>query len=82
MARFVRSARVVEEFRGEPVWSGSVYVFELAGHPSAKLCYAWSTDGKVTSVLGEPPIRSARDAVRAAIAAEYRARRESSEPNS
>ncbi len=68
-ARLARRERVVERFEGEVVWQGEVLVFELLGHPSAAWCYAWEVDGEVTAVLGEPPIKSAQDAVRAAIAA-------------
>jgi hypothetical protein len=68
-ARLARRERVVERFWGETVWEGEVLVFELLDHPSAAWCYAWEVDGEVTAVLGEPPIKSAQDAVRAAIAA-------------
>jgi hypothetical protein len=39
-------------------------------YPSATKCSAWEVDGEVTAVLGEGPVKSARLAVRAAIAAE------------
>jgi len=58
---------VEESFRGWPVWSGGVLVFDLLDHPSASVCYAWEVEGRVTAVLGEGRIRSAADAVRAAI---------------
>ena len=61
---------VVETFEGETVWEGEVLVFNLQGHPSASRCYAWEVDGQVTAVLEVPPVRSARDAVRAAIVAD------------
>ncbi len=63
---------VVEEFEGETVWAGEVLVFALKGHPTAHLCYAWEVDGKVTAVLGEPPIDSPQAAVRAAIVSDAR----------
>jgi hypothetical protein len=69
-ARLLARERVVERFQGETVWEGEVLVFELEGHPSATLCYAWEVDGEVTAVLGEPPVDSALAAVRAAIVAE------------
>ena len=47
-------------------------VFELEGHQTATLCYAWEVDGKVTAVLHEPPVNSSLAAVRAAIVAESR----------
>ena len=43
-------------------------MFELVDHPSASRCYAWEVDGEVTAVLGEGTVKSAADAVRAAIA--------------
>jgi hypothetical protein len=63
---------VEEYFRGRPVWSGTVLAFDLLNHPSASVCYAWEIDGKVTAVLGVPPVHSAADAVRAAIAGQHR----------
>lgn len=71
-----------ERFQGNPVWQGIVHVFRITGHPQAKLAYAWShsLDGsdkrRVYTVLGVPPINSARDAVRAAIVAEARSGRQ------
>lgn len=69
--------RIVERFRGETVWEGDVHVFELDGHPTAKRAYAWlykDDDGRQQAkvVLHVPPVDSARRAVQAAIAAEYR----------
>jgi hypothetical protein len=74
----LRSERVHERFEGETVWEGVVEVFSLKGHPKAGLAYAWSQttdDGgrRYFAVLGMPPIRSARDAVLASIAAEHQA---------
>ncbi len=54
---------------GQTVWEGEVLTFRLLDHPSASTCYCWEVDGKVTAVLGEPPINSPLDAVRAAIVA-------------
>lgn len=74
-------AAVSEEFRGQPVWQGIVHVFDLDGHPSAAVCYAWSspledtTRRRFYAVLGVPPINSAADAVRAAIVADWKAGR-------
>jgi hypothetical protein len=48
-------------------WEGEVLIFGLLDHPTAKLCYAWEIDGKVTAVLAEGPVESASDAVRAWI---------------
>lgn len=72
---------VSEEFRGQPVWQGIVHVFDLEGHPTASVCYAWSlpVEGsdrrRFYAVLGVPPINSAADAVRAAIVADRKAGR-------
>jgi len=71
----LRSESVRETFQGKTVWEGMVEVFTVTGHPKAELAYAWSheTDEggrRYVAVLGLPPINSARDAVRAAIAAE------------
>ena len=71
---------VSETFNGQPVWEGEVHVFDLDGHPKATRAYAWSSpvDGsdrrRFYAVLHLGPIRSARDAVRAAIVAEHRTR--------
>ncbi len=72
---------VSEEFRGQPVWQGVVHVFDLEGHPTASVCYAWSSpvEGsdrrRFYAVLGVPPINTAADAVRAAIVADRKAGR-------
>ena len=58
---------VIETFEGETVWEGEVLVFNLQGYPGASKCYCWEVDGQVTAVLEVPPVRSARDAVRASI---------------
>ncbi len=72
---------VAEEFGGRAVWQGVVHVFQLEGHPTASVCYAWSSpiEGsdrrRFYAVLGIPPINSAADAVRAAIVADRKAER-------
>ena len=77
-AIFSETAVVDEWFQGKPVWQGIVHIFELAGHPTATRCYAWSSpmEGsdkrRLFAVLHIPPITSAQDAVRAAIVQEYR----------
>jgi hypothetical protein len=76
-ATHVRSEPVHETFRGETVWDGVVEVFAIRGHPKATTAYAWAheTDDakrRYVAVLGVPPVNSAQDAVRAAIAAEVR----------
>jgi len=73
-ATHLRSAPVHEAFQGQTVWEGVVEVFALKGHPKAGLAYAWSQETEdggrnYVAVLGIGPIRSASDAVRAALAA-------------
>ena len=69
--------QIAETFKGDAVWEGEVLVF-VVDHPEASMAYAWadpvpdSTRLRYFAVLGKPPINSARDAVRAAIAARYR----------
>ena len=65
---------VVETFAEQIVWEGEVLVFDLLDHPTAKTCYAWSVEGRVTAVLHEGPVDSPEAAVRAAIAAEHKRR--------
>lgn len=71
-AHLIARERVSEAFEGQPVWEGEVLVFELEGHASASRCYAWEVDGEVTAVLGEGPVKSASDAVKASIMADGR----------
>jgi hypothetical protein len=57
---------------GEIVWRGNIAIFELAAHPSASRCYAWSYEPrggtrKYFAVLHQPPVTSPVLAVRAAI---------------
>jgi len=78
-ATFVQAVPVHETHNGETVWDGVVHVFDLAGHPKANRAYAWSyerPDGKrrFFAVLHVPPITGPREAVRAAIVAEARAK--------
>jgi hypothetical protein len=77
-AQFFEAVPVSETFEGEIVWEGMVHVFDLAGHQTANRAYAWSSpiEGsdkrRIFAVLQLPPIKSARDAVKAAIVAEHR----------
>ena len=73
-AGLVDRVSVNETFKGQTVWEGDVLVFSLHGHPTARKCYAWSVDDRVTAVLHEGPVDSPEAAVRAAIAAERRSR--------
>ena len=79
-SRHVRSVPVHEMHDGRTIWQGVVEVFELQGHPTADLAYAWSYEGDDgrpidTIVLGVPPINGPQDAVRAAAVAEHRGRK-------
>lgn len=59
---------VKEVFRGMLVLEGDVEIFQLAGHPKAKKCYAWlSGEGEIITVLEVPPVESAQTAVRAYV---------------
>jgi hypothetical protein len=78
-ATHVESVSVKETFRGETVWGGIVEVFDLVGHATAHRVYAWAheTDDpnkpiRHVTVLHLHPIKSAQDAVRAAIMQEAR----------
>lgn len=75
---FVEAVPVEETFEGQTVWDGTVHVFDLDDHPKATRAYAWSspiegsTKRRYFAVLHLGGIRSAQDAVRAAIVAEHR----------
>lgn len=77
-ASWVESIPVKEVFEGETVWEGIVEVFNLEDHPTAKRCYAWSHSighsrkRKFFAALHQGPVKSAQDAVRAAIVGEFR----------
>lgn len=72
-SNWVESVPVKEPFEKETVWQGFVEVFDLEGHPTAKRCYAWSHEidsskkRRFFAVLHQGPVKSAQDAVRAAI---------------
>ena len=75
----IESVLVKEVFQGNPVWEGVVEVFDLMGHPAASRAYAWAHDTddpssprRHVAVLHLHPIKSAQDAVRAAIVQEFR----------
>jgi hypothetical protein len=75
----IESVPVKETFQGKTVWEGIVEVFDLHGHPKATRAYAWAheTDNpqkpvRHVTVLHLHPIKSAQDAVRAAILQEAR----------
>ena len=78
-ATHVESVPVKEVFQGKTVWEGIVEVFDLIGHPAAHRVYAWAhqTDDpqkpvRHVTVLHLHPVKSAQDAVKAAIMQEFR----------
>lgn len=78
-ATHIESVPVKETFKGETVWEGIVEVFELTGHATAHRVYAWAHETgnpdkpvRHVTVLHLHPIKSAQDAVRAAILQETR----------
>ena len=70
--------RVREEYEGEAVWDGDVFVFDLLDHQGAKVAYGWSDPvpgsdrRRFYAVLHAGPVDSPEKAVRAAIVSEYR----------
>jgi hypothetical protein len=86
-ATHVESVPITETFQGKTVWEGIVEVFDLSGHPTASRVYAWAHDTddpghprRHVTVLHLHPIKTARDAVRAAIVEEFRSVETESEP--
>jgi hypothetical protein len=75
-ASFIGSVSVDEQFRGATVWRGLVSKFELHGHPSATICYAWSVlsdnehGQRFYAVLHTAQVDSPEKAVRASIVAD------------
>jgi hypothetical protein len=74
---------VNEIFEGQTVWKGEVEVFDLTGHPTTSRAYAWSRRDEVrdeteryVTVLELAPVTSPLTAVRAAIMADAKKRRE------
>jgi hypothetical protein len=74
-ASHLESIPITETFQGRTVWDGTVEVFSVEGHPKARKCFAWShREGegdkhtRYITVLELPPVKSPRDAVKAAIA--------------
>ena len=72
----VESVPVKEVFDGETAWEGTVEVFDLIGHPTAKRAYGWTyqehDQKKSVMVLGIPSVDSAQKAVQVVIAAKGR----------
>ena len=68
----VESVPVQETFRGMTVWKGIVEVFDLKDHPTAFRVYDPKNPRRHVTVLHTHPIKSAEDAVKAAIVQELR----------
>ena len=83
-ATFREIVPVVEQFEGQTAWEGEVHVFDLEDHPTASVCYAWSSaiEGsdkrKFYAVLHAPPVTSPLEAVRASIIQDYKNKRSGS----
>ena len=70
--RHIETVPVKEDFEGETAWDGDVEVFDLAGHQTARQCYAWGYENdagkrQYVAVLRVPPVESPLTAVRAYI---------------
>ncbi len=79
-SKHIETLSVFETFRGKVMFDSEVEVFEVKGHPTAKRAYAWAKNNEIgsdsTVVLERPPIKNALDAVRAALATEYKRRQQ------
>ena len=77
-AIFNRKEHVHETFQNQTVWEGTVHVFDLEGHATASVAYAWSEEvpdtdrRRFVAILHAGPVSSAADAVRASIVQKYR----------
>jgi hypothetical protein len=74
-AKLLEYVPIREKYKGQVVWEGTVAIFALTGHPSAKRAYAWSyaTEGtkrRFVVVLHQAPVDSPLAAVRASLAAD------------
>jgi hypothetical protein len=71
----LESVPIVETFRGQTVWQGTVEVFAVANPPPAR-AYGWAVDSdqgpQWVAVLGTPPINTPLDAVRAWLVSQSR----------
>jgi hypothetical protein len=67
---------IIETLRGKVLWDGLVEVYCVAKPPPERV-YGWSEDGpsgepQYIAVLGEPPIKTPLDAVRAWLVSQIR----------
>ena len=90
-SRHLESRRVLETFKGQTAWEGTVAVFQLIGHPKAQECYAWAIPARkpppiavpsigndevrFVAVLGIPPVVSPETAVKAYLVTKVRIRK-------
>jgi hypothetical protein len=70
---WLESVKVGENFQGQPTWHTTVDVFALVGHPKARRAYAWmiyrkGEQDRTVVILELPPVASAQDAMKAAMA--------------
>jgi hypothetical protein len=77
LPRYVQTVAVKEESKGKIVWEGEVGVFDLAGHATARQCYAWrykDDDGRwqYVAMLRTPAVDSPRGAVGAYVASQQK----------
>ena len=72
-ARFAGMVTVHEKQNGHTVWYGSVHIFDLIGHDSARQAYAWSIDAfggnetQIVTVLRQGRVSGPEEAVKAAL---------------
>jgi len=77
-ASFVEDVIVIEKFRTETVWAGTVSVYDIKSHPKTTRAYAWSspiegsTKRRYYAVLHIPPVDSPEKAVRASILQDHK----------
>jgi hypothetical protein len=77
-AQFIETVPVFETFQNKTVWEGTVFVFNIKGHPQATKAYAWSspiegsTKRRYYAVLHIPPVDSPEKAVRASIVQDHK----------
>ena len=72
-SEYAGAESVTEYDKDQIVWSGTVEIFNIRGHPKANRCYAWSHKlGKrrvrrVVAVMELPPVESPQTAVKAVL---------------